>query len=167
MREMGAMGMGWDVSHLTEDGVWQGLALNLPSVCASHANARSLTPTDRHLSDAVIGAIAVRCGVIGLVLYNGFLDPGWRRGQSPNVTVRDHVRRHAEHIAGVCGWQSVGIGSDLDGGFGREESPEEIETIADLGELGSIAPAAAREGVLGGNWLRFLRAMLPARVVVT
>ena len=44
----------WDVSHLTEDGVWQGLA----RVCASHANARALVPTDRHLSDAVSGPSA-------------------------------------------------------------------------------------------------------------
>lgn len=162
IREMAGIGLGWDVSHLTEDGVWQGLDLKIPSVCASHANARTLTPTDRHLSDAVLNAIGLRRGVIGLALYNGFLDPNWTRGRSTDVTVTDHVRRQAEHIAGVCGWQSVGIGSDLDGGFGREESPQEIETIADLGEVGSIAPAEAREGVLGGNWLRFLRAMLPA-----
>jgi membrane dipeptidase len=97
-----------------------------------------------------------------LVLYNGFLDPSWRRGGSTEVSVADHVRRHAEHIAGVAGWESVGIGSDLDGGFGRAECPVEIETIADLHEVGSMAPAEAREGVLGGNWLRFLRAMLPA-----
>lgn len=162
MQAMAAIGMGWDVSHLTEDGVWQGLDLNIPSVCASHANARALTPTDRHLSDEVLSAIGLRGGVIGLVLYNGFLDPSWKRSQSSDITVNDHVRRHAEHIAGVCGWQSVGIGSDLDGGFGREDCPVEIETIADLGEMGSIGPGEAREGVLGGNWIRFLRAMLAA-----
>lgn len=160
IQEMAGIGMGWDVSHLTEDGVWQGLDLKIPSVCASHANARALTPTDRHLSDAVLRSIGLRGGVIGLVLYNGFLDSTWTQAQSNEVTVKDHVRRHAEHIAGVCGWQSVGIGSDLDGGFGREQSPLEIETIADLGKIGSIAPAEAREGVLGGNWIRFLRAVL-------
>jgi membrane dipeptidase len=163
IREMAGMGIGWDISHLTEDGVWQGLDLGIPSVCASHANARALTPTDRHLSDAVLHAIGVAGGVVGLVLYNGFLDPTWRRGESTSVTVADQVRKHAEHIANISGWQSVGIGSDLDGGFGREESPVEIETIADLGAVGLAAPDAWREALLGNNWLRFLRAMLPTR----
>lgn len=64
----------WDISHLAEEGVWQGLELGFPRVCASHANARALTPTDRHLSDEVIRAVAERDGVIGVVLYNGFLE---------------------------------------------------------------------------------------------
>lgn len=163
IREMAGMGLGWDVSHLTEEGVWQGLELRIPSVCASHANARALTPTDRHLSDAVLHAIGVAGGVVGLVLYNGFLDPNWRRGESTSVTVADQVRKQAEHIANISGWRSVGIGSDLDGGFGREESPVEIETIADLDAVGLAAPDEWREALLGNNWLRFLRAMLPPR----
>ena len=72
-----------------------------------------------------------------------------------------HVRRHVEHIAQVAGWAHVGIGSDLDGGFGREESPDGIETIADLHVVGEAAPAERRAGLLGGNWLEFLRAALP------
>lgn len=162
IREMARVGMGWDVSHLAEGGFWEGLDLGIPNVCASHANARALTPTDRHLSDSVLRAIGQCGGVIGLVLYNGFLDPNWKRGGMIEVSVPNQVRRHAEHIAGVSGWQSVGIGSDLDGGFGREESPREIETIAALGAIGSAVPAEVREGVLGGNWLRFLRRMLLA-----
>lgn len=163
IQEMAGIGMGWDISHLTEDGVWQGLELRIPGVCASHANARALTPTDRHLSDAVLSAIGLRGGVVGLVLYNGFLDPSWKREGPTEVTVANQVRRQAAHVAEVCGWQSVGIGSDLDGGFGREESPREIDTIADLEIVGSAVPAESREGVLGGNWLRFLRAMLSTR----
>ena len=163
IQEMAGEGIGWDISHLTEDGVWRGLELRIPSVCASHANARALTPTDRHLSDAVLSAIGLRGGMIGLVLYNGFLDPGWIPGGATEVSVANQVRLQAEHVAEVCGWQSVGIGSDLDGGFGREECPGEIDTIADLGTVGSAVPAQEREGVLGGNWLRFLHAMLPAR----
>lgn len=73
---MAEQGFIWDISHLAEKGVWQGLELN-SRVCASHANARALTPTDRHLSDEVIRAVAERNGVIGLVLYNGFLEHLW------------------------------------------------------------------------------------------
>ncbi len=159
--QMADLGFVWDISHLAEEGIWQGLDLGFPRVCASHANARALTPTDRHLGDEVMRAVAERGGVIGLVLYNGFLDPGWRRGEPTSVTFDEHLRRHASHIANLCGWNHVGIGSDLDGGFGLEESPLEIDTVADLYRVGSVVPADVREAVLSANWLDFLRISLP------
>jgi membrane dipeptidase len=161
LESMAELGFIWDISHLTEAGIWQGLERNFPRVCASHANAQALTPTDRHLSDSVIRAVAERHGVIGLVLYNGFLEPRWRNDRSIAVTLDEHVRRHANHIAGLVGWNHVGIGSDLDGGLGLEESPVEIDTIADLEKIGSVVPAEAREAVLSTNWLNFLRSALP------
>jgi membrane dipeptidase len=160
--EMARIGFIWDISHLAEDGVREGLARDFPRICASHANARALTPNDRHLSDEIIEAIGSRGGVIGLVLYNAFLEPAWRKDRSLPVTLDRHLRRHAEHIARVAGWEHIGIGSDLDGGLGLEESPEEIDTVADLWKVGTVVPPAAAPGVLGGNWLRFLRAALPA-----
>ena len=74
---MAELGFAWDVSHLTEQGIWEGLELGFPRVCASHANARTLTPTTRHLTDAVLRAIGECEGVVGVVLYNGFLEPAW------------------------------------------------------------------------------------------
>lgn len=160
---MAGQGFIWDVSHLTEDGIREGLERGFRRVCASHANAQALTPTDRHLSDGNLRAIAERGGVIGLVLYNRFLEPGWKKDRSIQVTLGEHLRRHAEHVARVAGWEHVGIGSDLDGGFGLEGSPAEIDTIADLWKIGSVVPPEARDGVLGGNWLRFLRQALPTQ----
>ena len=161
---MAEMGFIWDISHLAEEGVWQGLDLKFPRVCASHANARALTPTDRHLSDDVIRAVAERNGVIGLVLYNGFLEPRWKQDKSISVTLDEHLRRQANYVAGLCGWTHVGIGSDLDGGFGLEESPVEIETVADLEKVGAVVPGEVREAVLSTNWLDFLRTGLPQNV---
>ena len=159
--QMAELGFIWDISHLAEEGVWQGLELGFPRVCASHANARALIPTDRHLSDEVMHALAERAGVIGLVLYNGFLESGWKGNRSISVTLDEHLRRHADHVARVCGWRYLGIGSDLDGGFGLEESPSEIDTVADLHKVGDVVPAEFRGAVLGANWLRFLRSSLP------
>jgi membrane dipeptidase len=159
--QMAELGFIWDISHLAEEGVWQGLELDFPRVCASHANARALTPTDRHLSDEVIRAVAERGGVIGLMLYNGFLEPGWKGDQSVSVTLDEHLRRHANYIANLSGWEHLGVGSDLDGGFGLEESPAEIGTVADLHKVGLVVPAEVRGAVLGTNWLNFLRSSLP------
>ena len=161
LEQMAAQGFIWDIAHLAEEGVWQGLEMHFPRVCASHANARALIPTDRHLSDDVIRAVAGWGGVIGLVLYNGFLDPRWRRNQPFPITLGEHLRRQADYIARLAGWEHVGIGSDLDGGLGLEESPQEIDTVADLVKVGDAVPAEAREKVLSTNWLIFLRASLP------
>jgi len=161
LSRMAELGLAWDVSHLTEQGIWQGLETGFPRVCASHANAQSLTPMARHLSDPVIRAIADRNGVIGIVLYNGYLERAWLTDRSIRVTVDVNVRRHVTHIAEIAGGAHVGIGSDLDGGFGREESPEEIDTIADLHTVGSVVAAEIRDALLGENWLTFLRCALP------
>lgn len=158
---MAEQGFIWDVSHLTEEGIWQGLDRTFPRVCATHANVRALIPTDRHLSDDVIRAIGERDGVIGLALYNGFLDPRWREDRSIVVTLKEQFRLHAEHIARVSGWNHVGIGSDLDGGLGLEESPVEIDSVADLHKVGDAIPAEARAAVLSTNWIDFLRFALP------
>ena len=161
LHAMGGQGFIWDISHLTEEGVWQGLSLDFPRVCASHANAQALILTNRHLSDKVIQAVAEKKGVIGLVLYNAFLEPRWRDDKTVPVSLKDHVRRQAAYIACLAGWDVVGIGSDLDGGFGRRECPTEIATIADLYKVGEVVPDKAREAVLSGNWLNFLRRSLP------
>lgn len=161
LKAMAELGFIWDVSHLTEEGMWQGLDLQVPYVCASHANVRTLTPTDRHLSDNIIRAISQRNGVIGLTLYNAFLELRWRRNKSFVVTLQEHFRCHADYIARLVGWNHVGIGSDLDGGLGLEESPVEIDTIADLYKIGFVVPSEVRESVLSTNWLTFLRASLP------
>jgi membrane dipeptidase len=161
LESMAEQGFSWDISHLTEEGVWQGLELNFPRVCASHATARALIPTDRHLTDDVIRAVAERGGVIGLVLYNGFLEPRWKNDKTIPVTLDEHVRRHAAYLANLTSWKQVGIGSDLDGGFGFEESPLELDTVADLYKVGAVIPVEAQEAVLSTNWLNFLRRVLP------
>jgi len=161
LEAMAELGFIWDVTHLTEAGMWQGLALDIGPVCATHANAQALTPTNRHLSDGIIREIAARNGVIGIVLYNGFLDPRWIADKTIHVSLADQARKHAEYIANLTTWKHVGIGSDLDGGFGSEESPIEIDTVADIGKFKAVLPDEARDGVLSGNWLEFLRRSLP------
>jgi membrane dipeptidase len=161
LERMAELGFIWDISHLSEEGVWQGLDLGFHHVCASHANVQALTPTNRHLSDAVIRAVAEQKGVIGLTLYNGFLEPRWKQDKSTPVTLAGQWLQHAGYIADLCGWDHVGIGSDLDGGFGLEESPQEIDSVADLYKIGPVVPAEVRKKVLGANWLNFIRSSLP------
>ena len=157
---MGELGFGWDVSHLAEEGLWQGLRRGYPHLCASHTNARALTATDRHLTDEAIKAIADRDGVIGLVLSSGFLEPRWRNCRSMEVSVARHFRAHAEHIASVAGWRHVASAR-----ISMEDSASKRVRLnrhsRRLRVVGTAVPESSRETVMGGNWLRFLRATLP------
>ena len=56
----------------------------------------------------------------------------------------------------------AGIGSDLDGAFGREQRPCDLDTIADLAKLSAMLTrrdysAGDIGNQLCNNWLRFLR----------
>ena len=150
-----------DVSHLAEESFWGALDLNPVSVIASHSNARALVSTDRHLSDDMLLALAERDAVVGLVIANPFLRTGVTEASRKEETTLQDVRRHAEHIARLIGWERVAIGSDFDGGFGVPDVPKEVSSVLDFVKLGDAVPEEAREDFLGQNWLRFLRWTLP------
>jgi len=96
-----------------------------------HANARALVPTERQLSDRQIRLIAERDGVIGIVLYNAFIQAGWRKGQAKDLVTLDNILAHIDHICQTIGDAThVGIGSDLDGGFGANDIPNAPWTIS-------------------------------------
>lgn len=154
-----------DVSHLSDESFWEALDLHDGPVLASHANCRAFVPTDRHLSDDMIRALAERGGVIGVIPYTKFLTPHWTT-DAPRVPI-DALVQHIEHICELAGdAQHVGIGSDFDGGFGAEALPIGMESIGDLGQIGAALRARgwAEEdivGVMGDNWARWLRGVLP------
>lgn len=155
-------GLTLDTSHLAEDAFWEAMALDPGRVIASHSAARALVPGDRQLSDAMIRALGAAGGIVGLPLFDRFLDAEVAAGRPRAVTAAGALRRQAKHVAGLIGWDRVAIGSDLDGGFGRDQTLAEIDTIADLGAIAAAFEPAEAQALLGGNWLRFLRAALPA-----
>jgi membrane dipeptidase len=168
LEAMADLGVIHDASHLSEEAFAQALSLPQHALCVTHATARALMtaapgriPLNRFLADDQIRAVAERDGVIGLAMLNDFLRPGWSAGDPP-VTLAEAGAAHLRHIAGIAGWERVGIGSDVDAGHGRGETPLELDAVADWPRIGDLAPAEARAGVLGENWLRFLRAALPA-----
>ena len=127
-----------DLTHAADLTFWQILDYWKGPVHASHANCRSLLRGQRHLSDDMIRAIVERDGVIGTVFAESMLNPAWTfedvSSRSPTSvrTMRAAVAhvRHICEIAGDC--EHVAFGTDLDGGFGRELSPTDYNTIADL-----------------------------------
>ena len=166
VRELDRHGIIHDASHLAEESFWQLLETSDGPVIASHSNCRAFVPTDRQLSDAMIRAIAGRGGVIGINFYDRFLvRPDEHRKR--RATLRD-VTDHLQHMCDLIGdTDHVGIGTDMDGGLGREQIPVEIETSADLPRVADALSAAdfddeAVVAIMGGNWRRFFADRLPA-----
>lgn len=168
MEIMADLGFVLDVTHLSDRATDEALERYEGAIIASHSNARALVPGARQLDDRQIRALAERDGVIGVVLFNRFLKAGYTRSDpKESVTVADVVA-HIDHICQLLGDAAhVGIGSDLDGGVGRDDIPAEMDSVADLKAL---APALAERGysdddiaaIMGGNWLRRLRSVFEA-----
>ena len=161
MAAMRQEGVVLDVSHLSEESFWGALEAGPAYVIASHSNARTFVPTDRHLSDEMIRALGAKGGVMGLVIANAFLKAGITPESPKESVTLAEVGRHAEHVAELIGWDRVAVGTDFDGGFGVEDILAELSRGADFARLGEAVPEAARAGFLGGNWFRFLQQALP------
>jgi membrane dipeptidase len=164
LREMDRLGVLLDLTHLSDLAFWESLEHYGGLVLASHNNCRALVPHQRQFSDAQLGAIFERDGVIGVAFDAWMLQPGWVVGQTTNERVTiSTVVDHIDHICQLAGnSRHAAIGTDLDGGYGKEQSPRDLETIADLQQLNSLLAARGYStdditAILHGNWLRLLR----------
>jgi membrane dipeptidase len=169
LRHMQALNMILDTSHMAEQSFFQAIERYDGPVIASHSNPRHYVNIDRNLSDDMIDALIQHDGVIGIVPFNSFLVPDWsrRRGDRKDAADVSTIVRAIDYVCQRAGdAQHVGLGTDLDGGFGAESTPAGIDTVADLQKVSEglkqagYTPADV-EAVMGGNWLRVLKQSLP------
>ena len=166
LRKMDELGIILDTTHLCDLAFWDALDLFQGPVWASHNNCRALVDHNRQFSDDMIKALIARGAVIGGVFDAWMLSPGWIRGKSTpkerNVTLAT-VLDHMDHICQLAGnADHIGIGSDLDGAFGKEQCPADLDSIADLQKIPTLLQQRGYspqdiEKVMHGNWLRFLK----------
>jgi len=140
LKEMERVGLLLDVTHLADESFWQALDIFSGPILASHHNSRELVPGDRQLSDEQIKALIERGVVIGAAFDNWMIKPDWIKKKSdPNTVSMDDIVTHIDHICQLAGNANhCGIGTDLDGGFGREQSPGDLDTIADLPTMADL-----------------------------
>ena len=154
-----------DVTHLCDDSFWEAMEYHQGPVWASHQNCRSLVDHNRQFSDDQLKEIISRGAVIGMPMDAWMMVPGWVRGESTplnkNVTLNTLID-HLVHVCDLAGnTNHVGLGTDLDGGFGREQCPADMETIADLQKLPEmlLKRGFSDEDIVKfchQNWLNFL-----------
>jgi membrane dipeptidase len=166
LREMERLGIILDATHLCDESFRDALDHFHGAVWASHSNCRALVPNGRQFADEHIRELVQRDAVIGVAFDAWMLAPKWVRGQSTpegeGVTLQT-VIDHIDHICQVAGnARHCGIGSDLDGAFGREQCPSDVHTIADLGRIPALLSARGYSdddvrGIAHGNFVRFLQ----------
>ncbi len=166
LKEMERLDMILDATHLCDDAFWDAMDLFNGHIWASHNNCRRLVDHNRQFSDEMIKTLIRKEAVIGAALDAWMMVPGWVRGQSTPEGMHCNLEKMVDHIDHICqlagNAQHVGIGTDLDGAFGKEQSPYDLETIADLQKVPALLKqrgysAVDVDNIMHGNWLRFLR----------
>jgi membrane dipeptidase len=168
LRAMDELGMMLDVSHLTDESFHEALDRFQGPVLASHSNCRALVPGDRQLDDAMLQRMFERDGVIGAVMDAWMLQPNWVRGETTNEHLTlEAVADQIDHVCQLAGnSRHAAIGTDLDGGYGIEQTPNDLDTIADIQKIPDLLRKRGYgeediAAVMLRNWLRLLERGLP------
>jgi membrane dipeptidase len=166
LKEMERLHIVLDATHLCDDAFWQAMEYFHGAVWASHNNCRSIVNHNRQYSDEQIKILIERDAVIGAAMDAWMIVPGWVRRQSDPKKMGCSLERLIDHIDHICQLAGnslhIGVGSDLDGGYGTEQSPYDIDTIADLAQFPRLLKNRGYSdmdilNIMHGNWLRFLR----------
>ncbi len=168
LAQMQRLGMLLDVTHLCDQAMEEAFDVYDGPILASHHNCRTLVPNERQITDDQIKKIIARDAVIGAALDAWMLYPGWVRGQtSPEVVTLQAVADQTDHVCQLAGnTRHAAIGTDLDGGFGTEQTPGDLDTIYDIQKLDEILSRRGYsskdlDAIFHGNWLRLFGVALP------
>ncbi|GET34704.1 hypothetical protein PbJCM13498_35670 [Prolixibacter bellariivorans] len=166
LKTMEQLDMILDVTHLNDDAFWHALDIYKGSIWASHNNCRHFVDHNRQFSDDMIRELVNREAVVGVALDAWMMVPDWIRGVSTpkgrNVSLEIMVD-NIDHICQLAGDSlHVGVGSDLDGAFGNEQCPYDLDTIADIQKLPGLLKKRGFsdedvQNVMHGNFVRFLQ----------
>lgn len=166
LNEMERLNIILDATHLCDESFWEAMDHFSGHVWASHNNCRALVDHNRQFSDEQIKELINRGAVIGGVMDAWMMVPGWKKGVSTPAQMNCDLNALIDHMDHICQLAGnalhIGIGSDLDGAYGKEQSPSDVETIADIQKIPALLALRGYkdediQNVMHGNWLRFLR----------
>lgn len=165
LKGMEEVGIILDLTHLADQSFWEALENFDGPVHASHCNCRALVPDQRQLADDQLKAVIERNGVIGVAFDMWMLQPDWVHWIAFNEKKKslEAIVDHIDHICNLAGnADHVAIGSDLDGGYGIEQTPLGFDTIVDLQKIPDLLKKRGYaqediEKIMHGNWVEMLR----------
>lgn len=166
LKEIERLNLILDATHLCDQSFWETMDNYNGPVWASHSNCRALVNHNRQFADEQIKELINRKSVIGIPLDAWMMVPNWVRGQSTPESMGVILQQMVDNIDHICQLAGnalqVGIGTDLDGGFGKEQGPSDLDTIADLQKVPHLLSERGYtsmdiENIMNGNFLRFLQ----------
>lgn len=151
LREMEALKILPDVSHLSVPGFWDVYKLTKGPFIASHSNAKAICNHHRNLNDDQLKAIGEKGGCIGLNFFSYFVAEG---GEGATI---DQLCRHVDHTLSLAGEDSVGLGTDFDGMTKSVQGLENITKLTDLHQIFTkrYGPELT-DKIFYGNFMRVL-----------
>nr|WP_321412480.1 membrane dipeptidase [uncultured Allomuricauda sp.] len=166
LKKMEELNLILDATHLCDKSFWETMEVYNGPVWASHNNCRALVDHNRQFSDEQIKELINRDAVIGVALDAWMMVPNWVRGKSTPEGMQVTLEIAADNIDHICqlagNCDHVGIGTDLDGAFGKEQSPYDLDTIADLQKIPNLLEkrgysSSDIEKIMNQNFINFLR----------
>jgi membrane dipeptidase len=166
LKEMERLGIILDATHLCDESFWDAMGRFNGPVWASHSNCRALANWNRQFDDEQLKELIRRGAVIGMVFDAVMMVHGYVIGRSQPQDFGLKIEKICEHIDHICqlagNARHVGIGTDLDGGYGTEQTPVDLDSIADVARLGDLLAARGYkqpdiDGILYANFVNFAR----------
>ncbi|KAL0940400.1 microsomal dipeptidase [Colletotrichum truncatum] len=130
VKEMNRLGMMVDLSHVSHQTMRDVLSVARAPVIFSHSGAYTVEPHLRHAPDDVLRSVKRNGGIVMAVFVNRFLNM-----KNPDQATIHDVVDHIFHIAEICGWDCVGIGSDFSGTPYVPIGLEDVSKFPNLMEL--------------------------------
>ena len=170
LNEMALLQIILDTTHLCDQSFWEAMEIFDGPLWASHSNVREIVPNERQFNNDQIKVLIEKDAIIGMAFDAWMMIPDWKRGISDPRAIGlnlEKIINHIDHICQLAGnADHVMIGSDLDGGFGKEQCPFDLETISDLQKLNSILSKRGYnesdiEKIFSKNGIHFLMKNLP------
>ncbi len=153
--EMNKLGMMVDVSHLSEAGFWDVINLSASPIIASHSNAKKICDHSRNLTDEQLLALKKNGGVTGINLCPYFIV------KDGKAEIK-HVIAHIEHILGLTGEDTLGLGADFDGIDKTPIGLEGVQCLSDL--INELLKLNYNESLInkiaGENFLRVIKTVV-------
>ena len=153
VRECNKLGIIVDVSHMSDEGVWDVLDVSQEPIVASHSNCREIHSHMRNLTDDMTIALAEKGGVQGI----NFVPQMLTNKDNPSI---EQVVDHIDHIVNITGSSDhVGLGSDYDG------VPDIVSGLGDASKFPNLTMELMARGysdtdikkILGENFLRVIK----------
>ena len=170
LNEIEKLNMILDVTHLCDQSFWEAIDHYNGKMWASHSNCRSLVPNQRQFSNLQIKELIARKAIIGMAFDAWMMIPKWQKGISDpkkSGLVIETIIDHIDHICQLSGNSNhIALGTDLDGGFGKEQCPYDLETISDLQKMDVLLKKRGYsendiQKILNQNAINFLMGALP------